>query len=125
MHSRLEALVALLFAFVITAIAVAGVAALTVIDQGMPAPVARLVDLEPRTPVPTSTPMPAEPRPGERGAVLLATPEPDRAVTGTGSNYPGTAGWMGQATVALPGDLGGAYTGEVNGQVTVLSLIHI
>ena len=26
---------------------------------------------------------------------------------------------MGQATVALPGALGGAYTGEVNGYVTV------
>jgi hypothetical protein len=26
---------------------------------------------------------------------------------------------MGQATVALPGALGGAYTGEVNGHVTV------
>ena len=26
---------------------------------------------------------------------------------------------MGEATVALPGDLGGRYTGEVNGVVTV------
>ena len=38
---------------------------------------------------------------------------------GTASNYAGTSGWMGQATVALPGDLGGRYTGEVNGFVTV------
>ncbi len=35
------------------------------------------------------------------------------------SNYPGTAGWIGEATVALPGELGGRYTGEVNGHVTV------
>lgn len=49
------------------------------------------------------------------------TPEPAPAteVAGVGSNYPGTAGWMGQATVALPGDLGGRYNGEVNGHVTV------
>ena len=40
-------------------------------------------------------------------------------MAGIGSNYPGTAGWMGEATVALPGDLGGRYTGEVNGTVTV------
>jgi hypothetical protein len=53
----------------------------------------------------------------ERGAVLSGTPASD--ATGIGSNYPGTAGWMGQATVALPGALGGRYTGEVNGFVTV------
>jgi hypothetical protein len=58
-----------------------------------------------------------------RGAVLSATPQPsptpsDEAV-GTASNYPGTAGWIGQATVALPGDLGGRYNGQVNGHVTV------
>lgn len=50
-----------------------------------------------------------------------ATPEPPPAteVAGVGSNYPGTAGWLGEPTVALPGDLGGRYTGEVNGHVTV------
>jgi len=50
-----------------------------------------------------------------------ATPEPDSTidVAGVGSNYPGTAGWIGAATVALPGDLGGRYTGDVNGEVTV------
>ena len=60
-------------------------------------------------------------RPTERGAVLSGTPAPapGNEVAGVGSNYPGTAGWMGQATVALPGALGGAYTGEVNGHVTV------
>ena len=48
-------------------------------------------------------------------------PEPIPAieVAGIGSNYPGTAGWLGEPTAALPGDLGGRYTGEVNGHVTV------
>jgi hypothetical protein len=123
MHPRLEALAALLSAVAITALAVAGVAALTVIDSGTPASEARFLHVEPRTPVPSSrssTPAPEASRPPERGGVLAATPEPPgREVTGTGSNYPGTAGWIGQATVALPGDLGGAYTGEVNGHVTV------
>jgi hypothetical protein len=59
----------------------------------------------------------------ERGAVLGGTPEPSPApaseVTGIASNYPGTDGWIGQATVALPGALGGRYNGSVNGYVTV------
>jgi len=57
----------------------------------------------------------------QRGAVLGGTPAPSPApgITGIGSNYPGTAGWIGEATVALPGDLGGRYNGEVNGHVTV------
>jgi hypothetical protein len=38
---------------------------------------------------------------------------------GLASNYPGTAGWMGGATVALPLALGGCYIGEVHGYVTV------
>lgn len=38
---------------------------------------------------------------------------------GTASNYPGTAGWMGQPTVALPLVLGGRYNGTVHGFVTV------
>jgi hypothetical protein len=42
-----------------------------------------------------------------------------RSVTGVASNYGGTAGWIGEATVALPGALGGRYTGAVNGEVTV------
>ena len=40
-------------------------------------------------------------------------------VVGVASNYGGTAGWIGEATVALPGDLGGRYTGTVNREVTV------
>ena len=53
-----------------------------------------------------------------REAVLSGAPKATE-IHGTGSNYAGTAGWMGEATVALPGDLGGRYTGEVNGHVTV------
>lgn len=41
------------------------------------------------------------------------------SVAGTASNYPGTAGWMGSPTVALPLALGGCYIGEVHGHVTV------
>lgn len=40
-------------------------------------------------------------------------------VTGTASNYPQTAGWPGEATVALPLALGGRYNGSVHGYVTV------
>ena len=59
----------------------------------------------------------------ERGAVLSATPEPTSGgapeIAGIASNYGGTDGWIAQATVALPGDLGGRYNGQVNGHVTV------
>lgn len=40
-------------------------------------------------------------------------------ISGTASNYPATAGWSGQATVALPESLGGRYTGQQHGTVTV------
>lgn len=40
-------------------------------------------------------------------------------VKGKASNYAGTAGFIGTPTVALPGPLGGRYTGEVRGYVTV------
>ncbi len=53
-----------------------------------------------------------------REAVLGGTPKATE-IQGIGSNYAGTAGWVGEATVAMPGDLGGRYTGEVNGHVTV------
>lgn len=57
----------------------------------------------------------------ERGAVLAGNPEPvdEPWIAGVASNYAGTAGWMGEPTVALPGALGGRYTGEVNGWATV------
>jgi hypothetical protein len=42
-----------------------------------------------------------------------------RAVSGRASHYGGTAGFIGQAVVALPGPLGGRYTGDVVGRVTI------
>ena len=41
------------------------------------------------------------------------------AVSGTASNYAGTAGYVGVPSVALPGPLGGEYTGAIQGYVTV------
>lgn len=46
-------------------------------------------------------------------------PEAPDSLRGTASNYRGTAGYIGQAVVALPGDLGGRSTGAVHGTVTV------
>jgi hypothetical protein len=43
----------------------------------------------------------------------------DQALRGTASNYPGTAGYVGVPSVALPGPLGGRYTGSVEGHVTI------
>ncbi len=127
MNTRVGASVALILAAVVTAAATAGVAAMTDVPQ----PKAAAAPLSSRLPQPS-------PEPIEREGVLAGTPDPTvepvtdptadptadpageaREVRGIGSNYPGTAGWMGQATVALPGALGGRYTGEVNGHVTV------
>jgi hypothetical protein len=44
---------------------------------------------------------------------------PVPVVSGTASNYPGTAGFGEVAMVALPSALGGRYTGAVVGHVTV------
>jgi hypothetical protein len=104
-NNRFGALVAPLIAAAVTVVATAGVAAMTIVDtapesneavDGWSASVHRSTELEP-SPEPT----------------------PTTEVAGTGSNYLGTAGWIGEATVALPGDLGGRYTGELNGHVTV------
>lgn len=77
-------------------------------------------------PAPVADDLPTVPRKaaGVRGAVLAGTPSPAPTLTarhlvGIASNYPGTAGWIGLPTVALPGELGGRYDGEVNGHVTV------
>ena len=66
--------------------------------------------------VPMSSRAPATPVP-----TAAATPPPPQwpVVSGTASNYSGTAGYFGQATVALPGAMGGRYTGAVQGYVTV------
>ena len=73
-------------------------------------------------------------RPHAAGRSTKATPKPSRTNTsvrsatpalarpqirGRGTNYPGTRGFFGQAAVALPGVLGGRYTGRVNATVTV------
>jgi hypothetical protein len=92
-----------------------------------------VVDATPRPPsIPTPPPTvdaatPSAPASIEPTASAPATTEPTASagvagsawLAGIASNYPGTAGWIGQATVALPGALGGAYTGAVNGYVTV------
>ena len=112
MKTRTGAVMALLVAAVVMIVAAAGVAAVTV-RAPAPEPDAPLLGPAPRV---ESLPLD---RGGstERGDVPSGTPNPDAA--GIGSNYPGTSGWMGEATVALPGALGGRHTGEVNGFVTV------
>ena len=52
-------------------------------------------------------------------ATAQPTPTPDPVVTGTASNYPGTAGFADRPVVALPGALGGRYTGQVVAYVTI------
>jgi hypothetical protein len=47
------------------------------------------------------------------------TPVASPVVTGTASTYPTTAGFSGRPAVALPGALGGRYTGAVQGYVTI------
>jgi hypothetical protein len=56
--------------------------------------------------------------------VPLLSPAPSQepgypVVTGTASNYQGTAGFGGEAVVALPGAMGGRYTGAIQGWATV------
>ncbi|HEX5039310.1 MAG TPA: hypothetical protein VFW95_04170 [Candidatus Limnocylindria bacterium] len=99
------AIVALLFAATATVVAAAGVAAVTLAD---PLPV--------RERPAVSAELRAVPHPLPSLGAGARTPAP---MTGIASNYAGTAGWMGEPTVALPGDLGGRYTGEVNGVVSV------
>lgn len=104
------------------ALLIAASVAVTVTSTGGAAAMS-MVDPAPKVdPAPMPAPLREVPRHAvaERGAVLSGTSSaPAREVRGIASNYAGTAGWMGQPTVALPGDLGGRYTGEVNGHVTV------
>jgi hypothetical protein len=46
-------------------------------------------------------------------------PRAAASVRGVASHYPGTSGFIGQAVVALPGPLGGRYTGGIVTSVTV------
>jgi len=144
MNIRLEALVASLFAVIVMVAATVGVAAMTAtdtttptpsvtdgwltpVDSGLlrpvgreavlsgsstPSPSTRLTETETAAPMTDSAPEPTT-------VPTVPPPPPATEVAGIASNYPGTAGWMGQATVALPDDLGGRYNGKVNGFVTV------
>jgi hypothetical protein len=112
---RTGAAVALIVAAIAAIVATAGVAAVSV----------RPPAVKPEAPILAPAPR-VENLPPDRGGitvrgeVLSGTPAaPGSDVVGTASNYAGTSGWMGAATVALPGELGGRYTGEVNGFVTV------
>ena len=122
MKIRTGAAVALIVAAIAAIVATAGVAAVSV----------RPPAVKPESPILAPAPR-VEDLPPDRGGVTVrgevlsgtpasaATPAhgPGPDVVGTASNYAGTSGWMGEATVALPGDLGGRYTGDVNGFVTV------
>ena len=111
MNTRIRAFVALLITAAVPVMATAGVAAMTILTAG-PEP-NRVIDGWSVLPARELVRVPAD---------ASQTPPPEPAATevaGVGSNYPGTAGWIGEATVALPGDLGGRYTGRLNGQVTV------
>jgi len=103
--------VAPLLAAALVFAAVAAVAAVTAQPPNAP----RWLPQAPigRDPVASASPS-VRPRPA--GEVLGGNPD---EVRGIASNYPGTAGWPGEATVALPGPLGGRYTGQVNGFATV------
>lgn len=109
MNTRVGALVALLIAAAVTVVATAGAAAMTIADA---AP-------DPNTMVDGWSVWADRAPPAVDPVAPVREPAPVTAVAGTASNYPGTAGWIGEATVALPGDLGGRYTGVVNGHVTV------
>jgi hypothetical protein len=58
----------------------------------------------------------ADPRTEQQ--VLFGQQQPP-TIAGTASNYAGTAGYIGQPAVALPGAMGGRYTGGVAGYVTI------
>ena len=111
-NTRVGALVALLIAAAVTVAATAGVAAMTVVDAAPdPNSVVDGWSRVGRAAAPT-------PRRG------LAEPIPTKPLRsprwpGPAATIPAPHGWIGEATVALPGDLGGRYTGEVNGHVTV------
>jgi hypothetical protein len=109
---RTGAAVALIVAVIAVVAVTAGVAAVSV---NTPAPKTDALRLGPEPRVEAVPP--ARGGATSREGTLSGTPS--QHVAGIGSNYAGTDGWLGQPTVALPGALGGRYTGEVNGFVTV------
>jgi hypothetical protein len=114
LNTRLGALVALVLAAIVSIGVAAGVAAFSAEATTASAPNETSRTIPPRPAAGAAPTSAAES--AESGAVLGGNPD---TVRGIGSNYPATAGWSGEATVALPGALGGRYTGEVNGFVTV------
>lgn len=62
---------------------------------------------------------PAKREPADRRPAQLRQETARLAVKGTASTYAGTAGYVNVPSVALPGPLGGEYTGAVQGYVTV------
>ena len=72
-----------------------------------------------RTTVPAKTGATAPSRTAASVRSAPSTPVSRPQVRGRGTNYAGTSGFFGQAAVALPGPLGGRYTGQVNALVTV------
>lgn len=74
----------------------------TAIPTAPPTPVATAPDTSQAREAPTMTPPPRRPQ-----------------ISGIASHYPGTRGFIGRAVVALPGALGGHYTGGISGTVTV------
>ena len=120
MKIRTGAAVALLVAAIAAIVATAGVAAVSVRAPAV-SPEAPLLGPEPRV---EDVP-PDRGGPTVRGDVLSGTPAPPRPRTsprtspGSPATMPAPPAGSGEATVALPGDLGGRYTGEVNGFVTV------
>jgi len=67
----------------------------------------------------SSKPLASPSRSAGSGRSASTAPVPRPQVRGKGTNYPGTRGFYGRAAVALPGVLGGRYTGRVNATVTV------
>ena len=113
MKTRNGAIAAPLLAAAVSVAAIAGGAAVT----AEPPRVTRWISPSPTVQAEETSPSPSPSgRPEADGGVLGGNPD---EVRGIASNYPGTAGWSGEATVALPGALGGRYNGEVNGFVTV------
>ena len=71
----------------------------------------------------TDEPSPPDQPLGVAWAAPTARPRPidaaTRSIGGLASNYGGTAGFIGEAVVALPGALGGRSSGTINEYVTV------
>lgn len=103
LHRSLAALCAVLFAALAVAVMAVTTSFGSAATTGGPA-----IRAHGQRPMAISTPSPSPPP--------QAAPP---VVSGAASNYPGTAGYEGDPVVALPGALGGRYTGEVVGHVTI------